>query len=388
MEFNTQLNLIEPSRATVLLQRTKELMKEDPDIINMTAGEPDFDAPAAVLTEVTRQLSLGNTHYSNSSGDVDLRERLSKKLLEENGVAFKPENILITPGAKFAVYLTIRALVNPGDEVIWLTPGWLSYPAIVTASGGVPVPVHLRFDQGYCVTMEALEQAVSDKTKLMIINSPNNPTGHVMGREELDIIAEFLRKHPDIYVISDEIYEKILFSGAEAISIASYPGLAKRTIIINGFSKCSAMTGFRIGYLACCPELYATIMRLFQHTISCTSSFIQKAALVAMDCTEDMEIMRAEYETRKNILKEGIDKIAGVSMVEPKGAFYAWIRFDSDKDSETICNMLLDHAKISGIPGVAFGEEKDHCVRFSYATSRENIVKMLERLEVFCKEYL
>lgn len=388
MNYNELINQIEPSRATVLLKRTKEMMKVDPEILNMTAGEPDFDAPEAVIEEITNQLRMGNTHYSDSLGNLDLRERLSKKLKEENGACYSSENILVTPGAKYAVYLSIRALVNPGDEVMWLTPGWLSYPAIVTASGGIPVAVKLQFENNFKVTLEALEAAVTERTKALIINSPNNPTGYVFNREEMDIIAAFLRNHPDVYVISDEIYEKIIYAGNEAISIASYPDLTERTIIINGFSKCSAMTGFRIGYLACAPDLYKTILKLFQHTISCTASFIQKGALKAMDCTEEMEAMRREYEARKDILCKGIDKIDGVSINTPGGAFYAWIKFDTDKDSETVCSELLDYAKISGIPGVAFGEEDDTCVRFSYAADRATIEEMVKRLEKYCKEKL
>lgn len=380
MEFNKQISNVEPSKSVTLLTKTKELQKTDPEILNLTGGEPDFPTPKAICDTVVAELAAGHTHYSDSRGDAQLRARIARKLQEENHAPFQPENILITPGAKYSVYLTIRALINPGDEAIWLTPGWVSYPSIVEASGGIPVAVHLRYEENYRITVEALEAAVSDKTKLLIINYPNNPTGQILTEADIQALTVFLRNHPDIYILSDEIYEKIIYDQKQIISLASIPEFFDRVVIVNGFSKCSAMTGWRLGYLACNPAMYQVVLKLFQHSISCTSSFLQKGALTAMDCVEETEQMRQAYEKRKNLLVKGIREIPGVELLTPAGAFYAWVKFDTDMDSETLCNDLLDKAKIAGVPGIAYGEEDCVCIRFSFAASEDVLKTMLERL--------
>ena len=381
MEFNKQISNVEPSKSVTLLTKTKELQKSDPEILNLTGGEPDFPTPKAICDTVVAELAAGHTHYSDSRGDAQLRARIARKLQEENHAPFQPENILITPGAKYSVYLTIRALINPGDEAIWLTPGWVSYPSIVEASGGIPVAVHLKYEENYRITAEALEAAVSDKTKLLIINYPNNPTGQILTEADIQALTVFLCNHPDIYILSDEIYEKIIYDQKQIISLASIPEFFDRVVIVNGFSKCSAMTGWRLGYLACNPAMYQVVLKLFQHSISCTSSFLQKGALTAMDCVEETEQMRQAYEKRKNLLVKGIREIPGVELLTPAGAFYAWVKFDTDMDSETLCNDLLDKAKIAGVPGIAYGEEDCVCIRFSFAASEDVLKTMLERLK-------
>ena len=380
MEFNRQISNVEPSKSVTLLTKTKELQKIDPEILNLTGGEPDFPTPKAICDTVVAELAAGHTHYSDSRGDAQLRARIARKLQEENHAPFQPENILITPGAKYAVYLTIRALINPGDEAIWLTPGWVSYPSIVEASGGIPVAVHLKYEENYRITAEALEAAVSDKTKLLIINYPNNPTGQILTEADIQALTIFLHKHPDIYVLSDEIYEKIVYDQKQIISLASIPEFFDRVVIVNGFSKCSAMTGWRLGYLACNTTMYQVVLKLFQHSISCTSGFLQRGALTAMDCVEETEQMRQAYEKRKNLLVKGIHEIPGVELLTPAGAFYAWVKFDTDMDSETLCNDLLDKAKIAGVPGIAYGEEDCVFIRFSFAASEDVLRTMLELL--------
>lgn len=383
MEFNRQISNVEPSKSVTLLTKTKELQKIDPEILNLTGGEPDFPTPKAICDTVVAELAAGHTHYSRQSRRCTAACRIARKLQEENHAPFQPENILITPGAKYAVYLTIRALINPGDEAIWLTPGWVSYPSIVEASGGIPVAVHLKYEENYRITAEALEAAVSDKTKLLIINYPNNPTGQILTEADIQALTVFLRKHPDIYVLSDEIYEKIVYDQKQIISLASIPEFFDRVVIVNGFSKCSAMTGWRLGYLACNTTMYQVVLKLFQHSISCTSGFLQRGALTAMDCVEETEQMRQAYEKRKNLLVKGIHEIPGVELLTPAGAFYAWVKFDTDMDSETLCNDLLDKAKIAGVPGIAYGEEDCVCIRFSFAASEDVLRTMLERLKTY-----
>lgn len=383
MIYNRLVCGTEPSKSVTLLAKTKELQKKDKEIINLTGGEPDFPTPKKICDEIARQLAAGNTHYTDSRGNEDLRIRIARKLNEENHAPYTADQILITPGAKMAVYLAVRALLNPGDEAIWLTPGWVSYPSIVEVSGGVPVAVHLSYEQDYRILPEALEAAASDRTKLLILNYPNNPTGRVLSGPDIEAVSSFLRNHPDVVVISDEIYEKIIYDGAQAVSMASFPEFFDRVIVINGFSKCSAMTGWRIGYLACNPELYRVILKLFQHTISCTSGFLQKGALIALDCAEETEQMRKAFEHRRNILVEGMQKIPGVEFVSPAGSFYAWVKFDTGMSSEELCLDLLNKAKIAGVPGDAYGEEAVTCIRFSYAASEEELERMLQALNKY-----
>ena len=385
MEFNERISSVEPSKSVTLLARTKELQKKDKSIINLTGGEPDFPTPMEICDEVSRQLAAGNTHYSDSRGNEELRIRIAKKLNEENHAPYTPEQILVTPGAKLAVYLAIRALINPGDEAIWLTPGWVSYPSIVEVSGGVPVAVHLKYEEDYRITEEALEKAASERTKLLIINYPNNPTGRILRESDLEAVSTFLRKHPDVYLLSDEIYEKLVYDDNSVVSMASLPEFFDRVIVVNGFSKCSAMTGWRLGYLACNSRLYQVILKLFQHSMSCTSGFLQKGALVAMDCAAQTEEMRQAYERRRNLLLDGMKDIPGIEFLPPSGAFYAWVKFDTDKSSGQLCTELLEKAKIAGVPGDAYGEEDVVCVRFSFAASEESLRQMLENLKEYAK---
>lgn len=386
MSYNRKISNVEPSKSVTLLAKTKEMQKTDHSIVNLTGGEPDFPTPEPVCQEVVRQLSAGNTHYSDSRGNEDLRIAIARKLREENHAFYSADQILVTPGAKMAVYLAVRALVNPGDEVIWLAPGWVSYPSIVQISGGVPVAVHLKYEEDYRITEEALEAAVSEKTKLLIINYPNNPTGRILRTSDIEAISAFLRNHPEVYLLSDEIYEKVIFDGNRVISMASFPEFAGRVIVVNGFSKSSAMTGWRIGYLACNPELYQVVLKLFQHSMSCTSGFLQKGALAALECSEETERMRQAYEKRRDLLVEGMKGIPGAELLPPAGAFYAWIRFDTDLDSETLCNELLEKAKIAGVPGSAYGEDETVCVRFSFAATEEELERMLTNLRKYQTE--
>jgi len=388
MEFNQKISDVAPSKSVTLLSKTKELQKTDREIINLTGGEPDFPTPTPICDEVNRQLAAGNTHYSDSRGNEDLRIRIARKLQEENRAPFTKDQILVTPGAKLAVYIAVRALLNPGDEAIWLTPGWVSYPSIVEISGGVPVAVHLKYEEDYRITCEALEEAVSERTKLLILNYPNNPTGRILRDSDIAAVSAFLRAHPDVYVLSDEIYEKVIYDGNAAVSMASFSEFFERVIVVNGFSKCSAMTGWRVGYLACNSDLYRVALKLFQHCMSCTSGFLQKGALVALDCTDDTERMRQAYERRRDLLVAGMHDIPGVEFVSPGGAFYAWVRFDTDKSSGELCDELLEKAKIAGVPGDAYGEEDAVCVRFSFAASEDDLKRMLVNLRKFAEHDL
>ena len=381
LKLNRKIAQLKPSKSVTLMAKTKAMQQRDKSIINLTGGEPDFATPEKICEEAYLQMKSGFTHYTDGPGIPKLRQALAEKLRTENHAPYQEDQILVTPGAKYAVYLAVQAVLNPGDEAIWLAPGWVSYPSIIEASGGVPVAVHLKWEENYQITFDALEEAYSEKTRLLIINYPNNPTGKVLSPSDREAIARFMRSHPDVLLLSDEIYEHIIYTGYDAVSMASVPDLFERTIIVNGFSKSFAMTGWRLGYLACSYEIFSVVMKLFQHTISCTSGFLQMAAVTALGCSEDTEKMRREYEKRRNLLYEGIRRLPGADMLKPEGAFYAWVKFDLGMNSEEVCNYLLEEGKIAGVPGIAYGEEEKVCVRFSYAASETELRRMLKNLE-------
>lgn len=384
--FNREIEALMPSRSMVFMSRAAEMQKTDPSIINLAGGEPDFDTPFRIREEAKKYLDAGYTHYVSGAGLLELREKIAQKLMEDNQAGYSPDGIILTPGGKFAIYLAVRSLINEGDEVLYLEPGWVSYPSIIQASGGVPVPVRLSFQDSFCFTMEQLERKVTDRTRLMIINYPTNPTGKILTEEQCDILEEFLLRHPQIYLLSDEIYERIVYDGKKTISPASRPSIKDRVILVNGFSKSVAMTGWRTGYLAAEPKIAKVMMKLYQHTITGVCGFIQKACITALDCKEEIEAMRKKYEERREFFIGGLNKIEGVECFVPEGAFYAWVRFSlGDMTSQEACEEILLKAGVVGVPGDAYGCD-ECCVRFSFASSDEDLKTALERIRIFMEE--
>jgi aspartate aminotransferase len=363
------------------------MQKVNPQVISLAGGEPDFDTPKRICEEAYRQMMAGNTHYTSGTGIPELREAVAKKLRDENQCFYSADDIVVTPGGKFAIYLAVRTVVNPGDEVIYLEPGWVSYPSIVEASGGVPVPVRLKFSDGFELRRELLEEKVTERTKMLIINYPNNPTGKVLSRKEADVLADFMRSHPDILLLADEIYERIVYTGYETVSMASYPDLKERVLTVNGFSKSCAMTGWRLGYVAATEKIRKVMTKLYQHTLSCVSGFIQKAAVVALDCQDEIEEMRRRYEIRRDFFVGGLNAIPGVECMYPEGAFYAWVKFDlPGLDSEGVCNYLLNEAFVVGVPGDAYGSD-EVCVRFSFAAADEELKRAVVQIRDAVEKY-
>ena len=362
------------------MAKAKALQSEDPTVISLAGGEPDFDTPKPVVDEACKWLNAGYTHYTICPGLPELRRGIAEKLRRENGIDASEDGILVTPGGKFAIYLAVRSLVNHGDEVVYIEPGWVSYPSIVEASGGVPVPVRLTGGDSFRIAREKLEKAITPRTRMLIVNSPNNPTGRCLSRAEADEIEALMLAHPGLMLLSDEVYERILFSGAENVSPASRKSIADRVVTVNGFSKSAAMTGWRCGYLATTPEIRGVMYKLYQHTVTCVPGFVQKAAARALACTEEIEAMRARYESRRAFFIEGLRSIPGVSVEYPEGAFYAWVRFDvPGMDSERVCDYILSEAKVVGVPGVAYGTDEPY-VRFSFASSDEALEKAVENI--------
>lgn len=380
-KLNTQILAMAPDRSQSVIAKAKA-KKNDSAYINLSIGEPDFATPKQIVDEMYKWASQGYTHYTEGLGLPELRARIAQKLKEENNCSYSADQIVVCPGAKFAVYAAIRALVNPGDEVMFLTPVWLSYSTIIQISNGIPVPVHLNYEDDYTVTLEILEAKVSDKTRCLMVNNPNNPTGKVLTEPEYEAIKTFLLRHPDIYLLSDEIYERIVYDGCNVRSLAADPDLANRVIVINGFSKAFAMTGWRLGYMAAPAEVVELVRRLYDSTMTCVSCFLQKGALYALDCQAETEKMRQVFEQRRDLFVAGLNSIPGVECKKPEGAFYAWVRITKEgiKDSVDLEEFVLDKAHIIAMPGIAYGEDAFPCVRFSYAAATEDLKEAIERL--------
>lgn len=286
-----------------------------------------------------------------------------------------------------AIYNAVRAMLNEGDEVLLMEPCWVSYAPIIQASGGKPVSVGLTYENQYRVTAAALEEVTTDKTKMVIINYPCNPTGKILHEDEAGELLSYMKAHPDVVLLSDEVYEKIIYDGNKHISMASLPEIADRVITINGFSKCAAMTGWRLGYACASKDIMDHMVSLWQHMMTCTSGFIQDGGVVALDCHEEFEEMRKCYDERRKAFIGALNKIPRVSCEYPEGAFYAWVKFDiPGKDSYEICDYLLEEARVVGVPGDAYGLGGAQCLRFSFANSMEDLMEAARRIEEAMKK--
>lgn len=388
LEFNQAIENLQPSQSIKYIEKAKLMKMEGIDVIGLGGGDPDFPTPKKICDAAYEGMLKGNTHYTLGRGIPALCEKIAKKLQEENHIKCTEANILVTPGGKIAIYNTVRAMLNEGDEVMVLEPSWVSYGPIVCASGGVPVSVGLSYENDYRITKDVLEAAVTEKTKMMIINYPNNPTGRILHEDEALVLVEFMKAHEKIILLSDEVYEKIIYDGQKHISIASYDEIADRVVTVNGFSKCAAMTGWRLGY-ACAPQaLLKPMVSLWQHMMTCTSGFIQDGGLAALDCKEEMKEMLASYTERRNAFLDALNEIPGVSGKYPEGAFYAWVKFDlPGMNSYEICDYFLENARVVGVPGDAYGLGGDKCLRFSFANSMEDLMEAAKRLKKAVEDF-
>lgn len=380
--MNQKILQMQPSASVTLMGKAKEMQKTNPAIISLAGGEPDFDTPAPITMAAMKSLLEGNTHYVVGPGILELREAIQKKMMEENGVVCDVDHILLTPGGKNAIYLAVNAILNPEDEVIVLDPAWVSYEPIIQAAGGKCVKVKLDYKNQYRITKDKLEAAYTPKTKMLIINYPNNPTGRILHEDEANILENFLLAHPDVYLLADEIYEKIIYDDHKNISMASKESIRDRVITVNGFSKSVAMTGWRMGYMVSNKEVFQAAYKLYQHSLSCMSGFLQKGAVEAFGCQREMEEMRQIYQQRRDMFTGMLNQIKGVRCDVPEGAFYAWVYFDvKNMNSMEICEYLLENAGVVGMPGNAYGEENVCCMRFSFATATEDLRRAAENIK-------
>ncbi|HEV3065162.1 MAG TPA: pyridoxal phosphate-dependent aminotransferase [Chthoniobacterales bacterium] len=361
------------------------MKSEGIDVCSFGAGEPDFDTPEHIKTAAIAALESGFTKYTPSSGIPDLRQAVADKFLIDNGVDYKPSQIIISDGAKHSCYNAIVATCQPGDEVIIPTPYWLSYPEMVRLAGADPVFVYTKEEDGWKLTAEEFENAMTPRTKMIILNSPGNPTGAVYTKEELQALANVAAEE-EILILSDEIYEKLVYDDTRHVSIASlgqeYYDLA---ITVNGFSKSYAMTGWRIGYLGAPEPIAKAIDSIQSHSTSNACSFAQKGALAALrGDQQSVADMRDEFNLRREYMLERLSKMPHLSVVRPNGAFYVLVNISKlGLTSQNFADRLLSKANVAVVPGIAFGD--DRTLRFSYATSLDVIKKGMDRFEEFCR---
>jgi len=373
---------VQPSATVVVSEKARAMAQEGLDVINLGAGEPDFDTPAHIVDAALVAIRKGYTHYVSSRGVKGLRETIANKLKEENNLDFDPATeIIVTPGAKLGLFAALMAAVDDSDEVLSLDPFWVSYEPCVQLAGGVPIRVPLSREDNFRVTGAKLREKVTPRCKLLMINTPNNPTGRVLSREELEAIAEIALEN-DLLVLSDEIYEKIVYDGHEHISIGSLPEMLDRTIVVNGFSKSYAMTGWRLGYVAAKEPLASEMLKVQQHSVTCAASFTQYGGIKALTGPQDIVSEMVEvYRKRRDIIVDGLDSLPGVSCHRPEGAFYAFPDVSEiGMSSLEFADMVLRKARVAVTPGIAFGDSGEGHVRLSFANSTKLIEKALGSL--------
>jgi len=363
-----------------VLARARQLERAGREIIHLEIGEPDFDTPVHIKEAAKQALDAGATHYGPSAGLPELREAIAKHVAETRGVPVAPEEVVVTPGAKPIMFFTIMALIGDGDEVIYPNPGFPIYESVINFVGGVPVPIPLREESGFGFDLELFERRVSSKTKLIVINSPENPTGGVLDRDQLERIADVARRR-GIAVLSDEIYRQFLYEG-EFASIMGLPGMREQTILLDGFSKSYAMTGWRLGYGVMPPALAEHVARLMVNSNSCTASFVQLAGIAALQGDQTpVARMVAEFKRRRDLLVDGLNRLPGVRCARPRGAFYVFPNITgTGRPSAEVAERLLTEAGVAALSGAAFGAHGEGYLRFSYANSESNLRLALERM--------
>ena len=388
------LNL-EESQTLNMAAKAKKLKDAGVDVIDLSLGEPDFFTPDVIKLAAKQAIDDNYSSYSPVPGYLDLRDVICQKLKRDNGLDYKPNQIVVSTGAKHSLMNLFQALLDPGDEVIIPTPYWVSYLTMVQFSEGTPVTVRSTLENDYKITPDQLERAITEKTKIFIFSSPCNPTGSVYSRDELEALCQVFRKYPNILVISDEIYEYINFSGDQT-SIASLDGMLERCVVVNGLSKGYAMTGWRLGYLAAPIEIASAVSKLQSQFTSGATSITQRAAICALYTRPEVisDTMRTEFENRRNVIYEKLSEIKGLKPNNPDGAFYFFPDVSSFfgrkygevviENSDILSELILEKAHISTVSGSAFGEP--NCIRLSYATSLDKLKIAIDRLDSFLSE--
>jgi aspartate aminotransferase len=366
-----------------VLVRAKALEAQGKEVIHLEIGEPDFDTPKIIIDAACRALRTGYTHYTPAPGILELREAIARDATERRGAAFSADDVVVTPGGKPIMFFSIMALVDEGDEVIYPDPGFPIYESMIRFVGGKPVPIPLEEERDFSLDARRLCDLVTDQTRMIILNSPHNPTGGVLTRADMEAIATVVRDHPDLIVLSDEIYSRMLYEG-EHTSIAALPGMREQTIVLDGFSKIYAMTGWRLGYGIFPRELAPAIARLMTNSNSCTSASTQMAGVAALTGSQRASSeMVAEFRRRRAIIVAGLNTIPGITCRTPHGAFYVFPNITgTGMSSREVADLLLYEGGVAALAGTAFGAAGEGYIRLSYANSVENIEKALERIRI------
>ncbi|MDP9379325.1 MAG: pyridoxal phosphate-dependent aminotransferase [Chloroflexota bacterium] len=374
-----RLRDVQESATIAVSDKAKALKAQGKDVLDLSGGDPHFKTPEHIRREAFEAMERGDTRYPPSRGVPRLLEAIQRKLAQENGLEYARDELVVTPGGKLGIYASLMATVEPGDQVLLLSPAWVSYEPGIRLAGGSPVYVPLEPEE-YRITPEALRSVDAPRAKVLIFNSPNNPTGRVATREELEAVSEFARER-DLLVISDELYEKLLYDGHEHTSLATLPGMWERTITVNGFSKAYAMTGWRLGYVAAPREIIAQLFKVHQQSVTAAATFTQLAGARALEGPQDeVDDMLREYDSNRRLVVQALNDMPGVYCPSPEGAFYAFPRIESASDSVRFAQELLEDALVAVTPGVAFGPTGEGHVRISFATSADVLERAFERM--------
>ncbi|MCC6865053.1 MAG: pyridoxal phosphate-dependent aminotransferase [Ignavibacteria bacterium] len=366
-----------------VLAKAKALEAQGKSIIHLQIGEPDFPTPKNICDAAINSINAGDTHYTPAPGTPETRKTIADYVTRTRGVEFMPDNVVLTPGAKPIIFFTILALLQEGDEAMYPNPGFPIYESMINFAGAKAVPIPLKQENNFNIDLKEFEKNVNDKTRLVILNSPGNPTGKTISKQDIEAIAEILKNKKDCMILSDEIYSRILYDGAECYSISKVNGFKDRTIILDGFSKTYAMTGWRAGYGIMNTELAQIITKLMVNSNSCTNSFVQKGCIEALNGPQDeVEKIVAEFDRRRKIIVEGLNSIKGFNCSTPDGAFYAFPSITgTGMNSKELADKLLYDAGVACLSGTSFGNYGEGYLRFSYANSVENINEAIKRIK-------
>lgn len=364
-----------------VLAKARALEKQGKDIVHLEIGEPDFDTPRNIKDAATKALDEGYTHYVPSAGIPELRQAIADYISKTRNLKVTPEEVVVTPGGKPIMFYTILALVNPGDEVLYPNPGFPIYESLINFVGAKPVPIPLEEKNDFSLDREYVKKMITKKTKLIILNSPENPTGGVLSREDLKVVADSISGRNDAFVLSDEIYSRIIYEGKHE-SITAFPGMKDKTILLDGFSKTYAMTGWRLGYGVMHKDLALKVAQLMTNSNSCTSAFTQMAGVEALTGPQnEAERMVSEFKKRREVIVDGLNKVKGITCKKPRGAFYVFPNIEgTGMDCRKLGEHLLNNAGVAVLPGTSFGKYGEGHLRLSFANSVENIKKALERI--------
>ena len=380
MRLATRMGRLGTETAFEVLVRAKALEAQGGDVVHLEIGEPDFDTPANIVRAGADALEAGWTHYGPSAGQPELREAIAAYLNRSRGTAYDAGQIIVTPGGKPVMFFLMLALLEAGDEAIYPNPGFPIYESMIAFSGATPVPSPLREANAFSLDVDELASLITPRTKLLVINSPGNPTSGVLDRGQIARIAELAVEH-DLWVLADEIYSEILYEG-EHVSIATMPGMAERTVLLDGFSKTYAMTGWRLGYGAFPRELVDPVNKLMVNSVSCTSMAVQRAGIEALTGPQDeVRAMVAAFRRRRDLMVDGLNAIEGISCLLPKGAFYVFPNVSgTGMASKPFADLLLSEHGVASLAGTAFGAHGEGYLRLSYANSEANLEKALGRI--------